>query len=29
MDLCPGLSIKMDSAYVADVVDFEGMDGSL
>ena len=29
MDLCPGLSIKMDSAYVADVVDFEGADGSL
>ncbi|MBI9090493.1 MAG: electron transfer flavoprotein subunit alpha/FixB family protein [Desulfobacterium sp.] len=29
MDLCPGLSIKMDSAYVADVVEFEGVDGSL
>jgi electron transfer flavoprotein alpha subunit len=29
MDLCPGLSIKMDSAYVADVVDVEGMEGSL
>ena len=27
MDLCPGLSIKMDSAFVADVVDFEGLDG--
>ncbi|MCP4113986.1 MAG: electron transfer flavoprotein subunit alpha/FixB family protein [Desulfobacteraceae bacterium] len=29
MDLCPGLSIKMDSTYVADVVDFEGVEGSL
>ncbi|MCG8684854.1 MAG: electron transfer flavoprotein subunit alpha/FixB family protein [Desulfobacterales bacterium] len=28
MDLAPGLSVKMDSAYAADVVDFEGMDGS-
>lgn len=28
MDLSPGLSIKMDSAFVADVVDFEGIDGS-
>lgn len=28
MDLAPGLSIKLESAYVADVVDFEGMDGS-
>ncbi len=27
MDLGPGLSIKMDSAFVADVVDFEGFDG--
>jgi electron transfer flavoprotein alpha subunit len=27
MDLSPGLSIKMDSAFVADVVDFEGTDG--
>lgn len=27
MDLSPGLSIKMDSAFVADVVDFEGIDG--
>jgi electron transfer flavoprotein alpha subunit len=27
MDLAPGLSIKMDSAFVADVVDFEGIDG--
>ncbi|MBF0301616.1 MAG: electron transfer flavoprotein subunit alpha/FixB family protein [Desulfamplus sp.] len=27
MDLCPGLSIKMDSAFAADVVDFEGIDG--
>ncbi len=29
MDLAPGLSIKMDSAFVSDVVDFEGMDGSV
>ncbi|MEA1968516.1 MAG: electron transfer flavoprotein subunit alpha/FixB family protein [Thermodesulfobacteriota bacterium] len=29
MDLGPGLSIKMDSAFVADAVDFEGVDGSL
>ncbi len=29
MDLSPGLSIKMDSAYVADAVDFEGVDGDL
>ncbi len=28
MDLGPGLSIKLDSAYVADVVDFEGVEGS-
>lgn len=28
MDLAPGLSIKMDSSYVADVVDIEGVDGS-
>ncbi|MGD9731463.1 MAG: electron transfer flavoprotein subunit alpha/FixB family protein [Desulfamplus sp.] len=27
MDLCPGLSIKMDSAFAADVVDFERVDG--
>ena len=27
MDLGPGLSIKMDSPFVADVVDFEGLDG--
>ena len=27
MDLAPGLSIKMDSPFVADVVDFEGLDG--
>ena len=27
MDLGPGLSIKMDSAFVADVVDFDGIDG--
>jgi electron transfer flavoprotein alpha subunit len=28
MDLAPGLSIKMDSAFVSDVVDIEGLDGS-
>jgi len=28
MDLAPGLSIKLDAAFVADVVDIEGMDGS-
>ena len=27
MDLGPGLSVKLDSAYVADVVDIEGLDG--
>ena len=27
MDLSPGLSIKLDSAFVADVVDIEGTDG--
>ena len=27
MDLAPGLSIKLDSAFVADVMDFEGLDG--
>ncbi len=27
MDLAPGLSIKMDAAFVADVVDIEGCDG--
>ncbi len=27
MDLAPGLSIKMDSAFVADVVDLEGLEG--
>ena len=29
MDLAPGLAVKMDAAYAADVVDFEGIDGSL
>jgi electron transfer flavoprotein alpha subunit len=29
MDLAPGLSVKMDSAYAADIVDFEGTDGDL
>ena len=28
MDLGPGLSIKMDSSFAVDVVDFEGTDGS-
>ncbi|MCP3874806.1 MAG: electron transfer flavoprotein subunit alpha/FixB family protein [Desulfobacteraceae bacterium] len=28
MDLAPGLSVKMDSSYAADVVDFEGIDGT-
>jgi len=28
MDLSPGLSIKMDSAYVPDIVDVEGVDGN-
>jgi len=28
MDLAPGLSIKMDAAFVADVVDIEGCDGN-
>ncbi len=28
MDLCPGLSIKLDSAFAADAVDFEGIDGT-
>ena len=27
MDLAPGLSIKLDSAFVSDVVDFEGLEG--
>jgi len=29
MDLAPGLSIKMDSVFVADVVGFDGVEGSL
>jgi electron transfer flavoprotein alpha subunit len=29
MDLGPGLSIKLDSVFVSDVVDFEGLDGDL
>lgn len=29
MDLAPGLSVKMDSAYAADIVDFEGVDGAV
>lgn len=28
MDLCPGLSIKLDSVFAADVVDFEGLEGN-
>jgi len=28
MDLAPGLSVKMDSAYAADIVNFEGIDGT-
>jgi electron transfer flavoprotein alpha subunit len=28
MDLAPGLSVKLDSAFVADVVDIEGTDGA-
>ena len=28
MDMGPGLAIKMDAAYNADVVDFEGLDGA-
>lgn len=28
MDLMPGLSVRLDSAYVADVVDIEGLEGS-
>ena len=28
MDLSPGLSVKMDSAYVPDIVDVEGLDGN-
>ena len=27
MDIAPGLSIKMDSVFVSDVVDFEGLEG--
>lgn len=29
MDLGPGLSVKMDSSYGADLLDFEGVDGAL
>jgi len=28
MDLAPGLSVKMDSTYAADIVNFEGVDGT-
>ena len=27
MDMAPGLAVKLDSAYAADVVDFEGLEG--
>jgi len=29
MDLCPGLSIKLDAVFVPDVVDFEGLEGNI
>jgi electron transfer flavoprotein alpha subunit len=29
MDLCPGLSIKLDAVFAADIVDIEGMQGSV
>ena len=29
MDLSPGLSIKLDAAFVSDVVDIEGVEGSV
>jgi electron transfer flavoprotein alpha subunit len=29
MDLCPGLSIKLDVVFAADIVDIEGMEGSV
>ena len=28
MDLCPGLSIKLNSVFAADIVDFEGLEGN-
>lgn len=28
MDLAPGLSIKIDSSYISDIVDFEGIEGN-
>ncbi|MBU0970930.1 MAG: electron transfer flavoprotein subunit alpha/FixB family protein [Proteobacteria bacterium] len=28
MDIAPGLSVKMDAAYAADIVDFEGIEGT-
>lgn len=28
MDLAPGLSVKMDAAYAADIVDFQGIEGN-
>ncbi|KPA11028.1 electron transfer flavoprotein subunit alpha [Candidatus Magnetomorum sp. HK-1] len=29
MDMAPGLAVRMDTAYVADVTDIEGMDGNV
>jgi electron transfer flavoprotein alpha subunit len=28
MDIAPGLSVKMDSAYAADIIDFDGIEGT-
>ena len=28
MDLCPGLSVKLDAVFAADVIDFEGLEGN-
>lgn len=28
MDIAPGLSVKMDAAYAADIIDFEGLEGT-
>jgi electron transfer flavoprotein alpha subunit len=28
MDIAPGLSVKMDAAYAADIIDFEGIEGT-
>jgi electron transfer flavoprotein alpha subunit len=29
MDLCPGLSIKLDAVFAADIVDIEGLEGNI